>query len=127
MINIQSYGLINKNNKDILEWKGTYNSIKHHGELDVTVKKGKKTKKHHYKMNNLDKQFPIDILGFNPVKKSLDQRLEEDLLYKTNDMNYEPLTLDGALIKPRKRNTNHKKIIKKKVKKTRKSMHKRNT
>jgi len=119
MIGIQTYGYINKNNNDILEWNGNYNSIKDKGDIKVTIKKGNKTKKNHYKINNLDNNFPINILGFNPVKKPLDQRLEQDF-FQTSIPIYEPLTLDGALIEPRKRLSSRKKHTNNKKKKSHK-------
>lgn len=117
MIGIHSYGIINKNNKNILEWDGNYNSIEDKGELDIRVKDGQNVKKHHYKID-IDDNFPLDILGFNPIQKSLDQRLEEDF-FQNSKMKYEPLTLDGALIKPRhkKRQTKRKKTKRKQTKK----------
>lgn len=125
MIDIHSYGIINKNDKHVLEWDGNYNSLEDKGELDIKVKDGKIVKKQHYKIN-MDNKFTLDILGFNPIQKSLDQRLEEDF-FQRPIIKYEPLTLDGALIQPRKKRISNisrkKKNITRKKKTTRKRKH----
>lgn len=97
-----------------VKWMGDYDGNTANIQLDIDNNGSKE-----FVSMQLDKDDLMDLLGVQPIQLSLEKRLYQDFLQKPYI--YNPITLEGALIKrnTRKHRHRHKKHHKKHHKKYR--------
>jgi len=109
---VQNYGFTktlfkdNNNNEfnNTVKWKGDYDGKL--ANIDVDINDNGNREFVSMKLNNNDIR---NMFGIQPVEGSLEKRLANDFLSKSNfKSKYKPITLEGALIKRRSHSHRHR-------------------
>jgi hypothetical protein len=102
---IQNYGFTktlfqdddNNEINNMVKWEGDYDGKL--ANIDIDINDNGKRKLVSMQLNNNDIR---NMFGIKPVEGSLEKRLTKDFLHNTTSKSkYKPITLEGALIKPK--------------------------